>query len=315
MKKTLCLVLAILMLCLCACGNKDVGGLGSLTMDDTNEQQKSIGTLGQPTPQETSAPQEPAPAPTSTPTPAPTPEPTSEPAPRGMETENYSCPYFSVTKPVGWEVSYQAFTLQDGEARLCIYIYDPQDPINMIFYLKVMEPYFETLEMKNLYLSYPVDSVYDWSPVLDSVSAEGVLMQWAPSYTMMEIDGTLEKLVPFRNYHVESIIQTYDGGMSGNSVISAVLAEVSIPAAETTYGIFLENMLTPIRIPNTAVVYYRGENTMGFVASPAVFNSYCDVLLACKNSFDFSSFRSQYGVVTEQEEMPFTALGEVSIGS
>ena len=72
MKKTIALLLALIMLLsLSACGKKDVSGLGTLDMD-APAASDGIGTLGQPSADSTPAEQ--------APTPEPTPVPTEEPA-------------------------------------------------------------------------------------------------------------------------------------------------------------------------------------------------------------------------------------------
>lgn len=317
MKKVICLILALGLLFLAGCAKKEVGGLGSLIMDEKNNSASTggIGALGKPgsstdAPQVPDTPDTPAPHKEPTPTEPPVP-PTPEPA--VLETESYSCSYFTVTKPVGWEVGYKASTLDDGEKQMLIYIQDPQDPNNMFFYVRVLQPYFGSLEMKNRLLSLNLGdlrSLYEWSPVLDDISAESVLKQWAPSYTIMEMEGSLAN-THFKNYRIEQVITTLDGGTSGNGVCTGVLAEVSIPGASSTYDMYLQNILTPCRIPNTTVDFYKGYDTFGFVASLDLFNNCFDVLNACKNSLSFSA--GSFGFASTEDELPILDLGEIKI--
>ena len=280
MKKTMVLLLALLMLLsLSACGKKDVSGLGTLDMD-TPAASDGIGTLGQPSSDNTPAEQ--------TPQPEQTPVPTEEPAALSLGT--YSCEMFSCSAPEGWDVIWNTYDAGKGVMRLTVFISDPEDPNNMIFYVQGLEPFFADVESKNALTPY-LPSEFEWSPVLtDGLNAEGVLRQWGAIYTMIDIQGH-QDIVRFKNYSVQNVIQNYVGA---NSLNTGVLAEVSIPGAASNYAMFLENTLTEESA--YSVKYYVARSNLGFVIDPELYNSNLEAFITSKNSFDFSGFLSKYSI-------------------
>ena len=287
MKKTIALLLALIMLLsLSACGKKDVSGLGTLDMD-APAASDGIGTLGQPSADSTPAEQ--------APTPEPTPVPTEEPAALSLGT--YSCEMFSCSAPEGWDVVWNTFDAGGGTMRLTVFISDPEDPNNIIFYVQGLEPFFADTDAKKALTPY-LPSEFEWSPVLtDGLNAEGVLRQWGAIYTMLDIQG-YQDIVRFKNYSVQNVIQNYVGE---NSLNTGVLAEVSIPGASTNYAMFLENTLTEESA--YSVKYYVARSNLGFVIDPELYNSNLDAFITSKNSFDFSGFLNKYSVSADSDRV------------
>ena len=290
MKKMTALLLTLIMLLsLSACGKKDVSGLGTLDMD-APAASDGIGTLGQPSADDTPAEQTPQPEQT---TPEPTPVPTEEPAALSLGT--YSCEMFSCSAPEGWDVIWNTFDAGGGVMRLMVFISDPEDPNNIIFYVQGLEPFFADTDAKKALTPY-LPSEFEWSPVLtDGLNAEGVLRQWGAIYTMLDIQG-YQDIVRFKNYSVQNVIQNYVGE---NSLNTGVLAEVSIPGASTNYAMFLENTLTEESA--YSVKYYVARSNLGFVIDPELYNSNLDAFITSKNSFDFSGFLNKYSISADSE--------------
>lgn len=285
MKKTIALLLALIMLLsLSACGKKDVSGLGTLDMD-APAASDGIGTLGQPSADSTPAEQ--------APTPEPTPVPTEEPAALSLGT--YSCEMFSCSAPEGWDVVWNTFDAGGGVMRLTVFISDPEDPNNIIFYVQGLEPFFADVDAKKTLTQY-LPSVFEWSPVLtDGLNAEGVLRQWGSVYTMLDAEGVLD-MIKFKNYSVQNVIENYVGA---NSLNTGVLAEVGIPGAAKNYAMFLENTLTEESA--YSVKYYIARSNLGFVIDPELYNSNPEAFITSKNSFDFSGFLNKYSISAGSE--------------
>ena len=287
MKKTMALLLALIMLLsLSACGKKDVSGLGTLDMD-APAASDGIGTLGQPSADDTPAEQ--------TPQPEPTPVPTEEPAALSLGT--YSCEMFSCSAPEGWDVIWNTFDAGNGTMRLTVFISDPEDPNNIIFYVQGLEPFFADTDAKKALTPY-LPSEFEWSPVLtDGLNAEGVLRQWGSVYTMLDAQGMLDT-IKFKNYSVQNVIENYVGA---NSLNTGVLAEVGIPGAAKNYAMFLENTLTEESA--YSVKYYIARSNLGFVIDPELYNSNLDAFITSKNSFDFSGFLNKYSVSADSDRV------------
>lgn len=283
-KMTALLCTLVMLLSLSACGKKDVSGLGTLDMD-APAASDGIGTLGQPSSDNTPADQAPQPE--------PTPVPTEEPAALSLGT--YSCEMFSCAAPEGWDVVWNTFDAGGGVMRLTVFISDPEDPNNIIFYVQGLEPFFADVESKKALTPY-LPSVFEWSPVLtDGLNAESVLRQWGSVYTMLDAEGGLD-MIKFKNYSVRNVIENYVGE---NSLNTGVLAEVSIPGAAKNYAMFLENTLTEESA--YSVKYYIARSNLGFVIDPELYNSNLEAFITSKNSFDFSGFLNKYSISAGSE--------------
>ena len=282
MKKTMALLLTLIMLLsLSACGKKDVSGLGTLDMDSPAASD-GIGTLGQPSSDNTPADQAP---PTEQTTPEPTPVPTE-----ALSLGTYSCEMFSCSAPEGWDVVWNVYDSGGGLMRLAAFISDPEDPNNIIFYVQGLEPFFADVDAKKALTPY-LPSVFEWSPVLtDGLNAEGILRQWGSVYTILDAEGVLD-MIKFKNYSVQNVIENYVGA---NSLNTGALAEVSIPGAATNYAMFLENTLTEESV--YSVKYYIARSNLGFVIDPELYNSNLEAFVTSKNSFDFSGFLNKYSI-------------------
>lgn len=190
---------------------------------------------------------------------------------------------------------WNTFDAGNGTMRLMVFISDPEDPNNIIFYVQGLEPFFADTDAKKALTPY-LPSEFEWSPVLtDGLNAEGVLRQWGAIYTMLDIQG-YQDIVRFKNYSVQNVIQNYVGE---NSLNTGVLAEVSIPGAATNYAMFLENTLTEESA--YSVKYYVARSNLGFVIDPELYNSNLDAFITSKNSFDFSGFLNKYSISADSE--------------
>lgn len=281
--RTLCLVLAI---CMCfslvACGGRDVGGLGSLDMDD--EGSGGIGALGEPKDSD----DEPS-EPTESQTP---PEPQQTPDASSFETEVYECSMFTVTIPKGWTVDYDVVNVGTADVpmeRIYLFVCDPSDSRNMFFYVSAMEPFFLSVEGKNAWLPYVAD-YFKYAPVISEPTAEEVLRNWPSLYTYMQAeDGPLEPF--FSNYSVSEVIKSE----SIDSTTSYALANVNIPSAGQYYMFYQStfSLTNPPAGISSSGTYYVGYNNMGIVLTANATDSELEAVQACLGSLDLSGFANK----------------------
>lgn len=302
-RKSMCTLLVLIMLfCLCACG-KDTSGLGTLELGKPSDDGPLAPLGGSDTTEPEPAPTpsaNPAPPPTPKPVPDPTPEPAPTPTPEpdnGKEfvVEDFSCDFFDCTIPQGWRVTYQVLDAGGGIMRMYVFVQDQEDPNNIIFYVSATEPYFTALSDKKAAVPY-LGNAYEWAPVLDELSATGLLQQWASIYTLMDATGFNDGVKYFKNYSISSVISSdvLDGSDS-KETISQVLAEVTIPGASNTYGILYANDFVRNHYRFVDADYYISYSNRGFVLSADRFNAEAEGMLNCTTSFDFTKFNKKYG--------------------
>lgn len=247
----LCLTL-LLSLCLSGCGSD--AAVAEVT-PEVSAVPSPVPTAAE-TPEPTVSPE-----PTATPEPTAAPKPTEPPEP--LEIGSYSCNEFVTGIPEGWDVSYEVFDAGAGHTRIVINITDPQDSNNRIFYTSALEPLFSSLDAKNAYLPH-LDTNYEWSPVLDDISAEATLEQWPPLFTLMQAQG-LGLDGYFKNYLLKDTIATLTNSAStARFTRSCVLGLVSIPDADSDYVMYFENSLVrqpiPVGLPYDATYYISYDN-------------------------------------------------------
>lgn len=283
------LVLSML-LCLCACG-KDTSGLGTLEIGDSSDSSGTLEPLGGSDASDT----EKTPEPENSEDPAPAPSSTEAPAEEKFLVEEYSCDCFDCYIPQGWYVNYNAVDAGGGTMRIYVFMQDPEDANNIIFYVSAMEPFFASLTDKKTFVSVG-GSAYEWAPVLDELSATEVLRQWASIYTLMDATGFEDGVKYFKNYSIASIVSSKVlDDASAEKTTSQVIAEVTIPAASNTYGLLIADTLSKQYLSNIGVTYYISYNNQGFVLSADRFNSDADGLAYCLKSLDLSKFYEKYG--------------------
>ncbi len=233
--------------------------------------------------------------------PGPTAAAAPDTPPQPLKMGSYSCDEFSIAVPEGWTTDYQVYDAGDGLSRIVICVSDAQDPNNRIFYASAIEPFFDSLDIKNAYLPH-LDNYYEWSPVLSQYSAEGTLRQWAAIFTLMQAEG-LGFDSYFRNYLIEDVFATADAAGSGNGFVrSGVLARVSIPAAEQNYAMYFENSLVrspaPAGMPEDDV-YYISYDNMGIVVGEAQYDIWFPQLAECLRSINLYSFGGQHDILSQ----------------
>ena len=292
------LLIVAILFCLGACG-KDTSGLGTLELGSSSEGSSSgdapLAPLGGSESPTTPAPTSEPPESTAQPTSAPTPAPTAQPEKKQFMVDEYNCDVFDCYIPQGWNVTYQVVDAGGGVVRMYVFVQDPVDPNNIIFFISAMEPFYTSLSDKEAALPY-LDSVYEWAPVMDELSAKGLLEQWAAAYTLMDATGFSDAVKFFRNYKISSIVssEVLDGSNSQETV-SQVLAEVTIPNATQPYGILYANDFMRMHYPMVNSDYYVSYSNRGFVLSADRFEDEATGLLSCVQSFDFTKFNNKYG--------------------
>ena len=292
-----CLIIVIVLcISLMACASKDVSGLGSITMDGTGENSGGgIGTLGQPSSDSPSSePSQPDPE-GGDQSPAPE-EPAETPAPANtLSTEQYSCEDFSMLIPSGWQVYDMPYNAGGGIERLIFFVVDPTDPNNHIFFATALEPFFTSASDKDAWAK-ALGSPYEWSPVLPNVCAEEVLKAWGNIYTMIQIQGGGFDSF-FKNYSVNTVKASYiNEASTANNVTSEVLANVSIPNANSTYSMyFRDDLMLGSGVPAYNLNgFFTSYNNIGIVIREDLSDAQLETLLACINSIDVSGFNNKY---------------------
>lgn len=239
-------------------------------------------------------------------TPAPEEEPVS-----AMETELFACDIFTVTIPKGWGVSYEVYDSataetyfdetgkkrdrrEGAEPWLWIVVRDNVDRNNVMFYFTFLGPYFTSVEQKERLLpALARNGGYEWSPVLDDLTAEEVLKNWGPMYTMLT-DADRPFINMLQLYKVEDIHQANIADSSNRErTASEVFASVSIKGADQPYGMYFYDELQH-EVFSGDTDYYASYNNYAFVIG----NDHAadvDVLMDCLKSFDFTGFNTLYG--------------------
>lgn len=239
-----------------------------------------------------------------------TPEPAEEPV-SAMETELFACDIFTVTIPKGWGVSYEVYDSataetyfdetgkkrdrrEGAEPWLWIVVRDNVDRNNVMFYFTFLGPYFTSVEQKERLLpALARNNGYEWSPVLDDLTAEEVLKNWGPMYTMLT-DADRPFINMLQLYKVEDIHQANIADSSNRErTASEVFASVSIKSADQPYGMYFYDELQH-EVFSGDTDYYASYNNYAFVIG----NDHAadvDVLMDCLKSFDFTGFNTLYG--------------------
>lgn len=95
----------------------------------------------------------------------------------GMNTELYQDELFSAMIPQGWQTRVVTWDGGTGE-RIAVFVQDPSDGNNLLFFMIALEPFFTSVDAKNAMLPYITDASFQWSPVLEELSAAALLQQW-----------------------------------------------------------------------------------------------------------------------------------------
>lgn len=229
-----------------------------------------------------------------------------------METELYACDIFTVTIPKGWGVSYEVYDSataepyynESGKIRdrregaepwMWIVVRDNVDRNNVMFYFTFLGPYFTSVDQKERMLTgLASNKGYEWSPVLDDLTAEEVLKNWGPMHTLLA-----ESDRPFINmlqlYKVENVIKTaIEDGSNRERTASEIFADVSITGAEQTYGMYFYDELQHETFSGSTD-YYASYNNYAFVIGDDIAIANTQLMMDCLKSFDFTGFNTLYG--------------------
>lgn len=295
-KPFVCVLITMsLLFCLCSCG-KDTSGLGQLDIGTTAGDEGTLAPLGGSDAKGSEPTSEPTPEPVPDSTPEPTPEPDNNPGDgKQFVVDEYSCDCFDCFIPQGWNVDYRVVDDGSGTMRIYVFVQDPTDPNNIIFFVSAMEPFFTSASDKKAAVSV-LGSTYEWSPVMNELSAAGLLEQWSSLYTLMDATGFSDGVKYFKNYSIVSILDsTIAQGSDVDETASQVIAEVKIPNASQNYGILYSNDFVRFQFPYVNAVGYISYSNRGFVLSADRFSAEAEGLAYCAASFDFTKFNNKYG--------------------
>ena len=211
----------------------------------------------------------------------------------GMNTELYQDELFSAMIPQGWQTRVVTWDGGTGE-RIAVFVQDPSDGNNLLFFMIALEPFFTSVDAKNAMLPYITDASFQWSPVLEELSAAALLQQWGAIYTMLDMQGFDSG---FANYSVQQIIASNIAeNATPEDTASNVEATVSIPNASSYYRMYLTNEFVKMTLPAPIYAdYYVSYGSMGLVVREDQADSYAQTLVSCLNSFNFDGFTSKYG--------------------
>ena len=300
MKKTiLTLCIAVVMVIgLCACGGKETaGGLGTLDLEQTTSEKDTVPDLngGENTP--TDQPQTPQ-------TPETPPEEEPAPAPAGLEYEQYQGKYFSMKKPVGWDVWEYAFDDGTGNYRLMMSIRDPENTNNCIFLMTALEPYFANETEKNKmapWLPVPSSAI-----VLDPLNAESMAMQFGTIRQALTANGfntTVDHLPDW------TITQTLLSNVSDQStdslIISEFLGEAAVGGDGKRYAAYYGNVLAKQYHAVLGCTYYISFSNYGVCLEESLIETDLNNLIYIANTYEQSGLNSLNSSFKEDDTNSF----------
>ena len=184
---------------------------------------------------------------------------------------------------------------EGAEPWMWIVVRDNVDRNNVMFYFTFLGPYFTSVDQKERMLTgLASNKGYEWSPVLDDLTAEEVLKNWGPMHTLLA-----ESDRPFINmlqlYKVENVIKTaIEDGSNRERTASEIFADVSITGAEQTYGMYFYDELQH-EVFSGSTDYYASYNNYAFVIGDDIAIANTQLMMDCLKSFDFTGFNTLYG--------------------
>ena len=222
--------------------------------------------------------------------------PQQTPAPAALSTESYECKYFTLTKPVGWEVFYEVIDAGGGAKRLYTFVYDPTNPNNMFFFAQVLEQFYVSESSKQAWLPY-MPSYFSNAPVISGdPTAEATLAVWGDVFAVMRAEGSASSAY-FRDYELTEVIESKVlNSPPTTGTTSYVLGMVTIPGAREQSLILFQNTLVLMNAPTglpASAKYYSSHSNMGVVLSESAAGSQFNTVLSCLQSFDPSAFANR----------------------
>lgn len=194
----------------------------------------------------------------------------------------FSSEDFTMNVPQGWVVE----EAQPYAGMLhALRAYDPENPVNQIFYMIKAQPFWASETDRSLYATY--GEVFALSPVLTNVSTEGVFEVFSQYETALEADQFFETihLPRIENFTVQESFPS-SGSMSQYATSPAVLR-----ATFTQDGVEGEGMFTANVVPfgfGAGIGYYMVYDITMITAQKDTFQDWEQTLTKSFASLDYT---------------------------
>lgn len=294
---------AALAAAMCACGGKETaGGLGTLELEQPAASREAVPELNGGANPQTSQPTE---TPRSTEVPQTPPE--QKPAPAGLEYEQYQGKYFSMQKPVGWDVWEYVFNDGTGSYRLIASIYDPNNKNNCVFIMTALEPLFsnETDRSKMApYLPHP-----DATVVIDPLNAEGMALQFGAIQYSMAANGFATATGYLPDWMVtKSLLSNVADGSTDSVIASEFLGEATAGGDGKRYAVYYGNTLTKQFYAHLGCNFYISFGNYGVCLEESLCATDLDNLIYLASTYEQSGLNSMNSSFKEENPAEYLPL-------
>lgn len=294
-KKLLTLGMVVTMVIgLCACGGKETaGGLGSLDIEQQETGKDTVPDLNGGTNTPTNQTQN-----TET---QQTPPPVEEPVPVGLSYEQYQGKYFSMMKPVGWDVWEYAFDDGTGNYRLMMSIRDPENTNNCIFLMTGLEPYFANeTEMNKMapWLPNP-----DTAIVLDPLNAESMALQFGTIRSALSKNGFQTTANHLPDWTItQSVLSNVSEESTDSMILSEFLGEATVGGDGKSYAAYFSNLLAKQYHAYLRCTYYISYANFGVCLEEDLWETDLDNVVSLANTYEQSGLNALNSSFQENEE-------------
>lgn len=295
---TLCMVVTMV-IGLCACGGKETtGGLGTLDIDQPTSGKDTVPDLNGGTSTPTNQPQNPETQQT---------PPVEEPVKVGLEYEQYQGKYFSMMKPVGWDVWEYAFDDGTGNYRLMMSIRDPENTNNCIFLMTGLEPYFANETEKNKmapWLSNPETAI-----VLDPLNAEGMALQFGTIRSALSVNGFSTTANHLPDWTItQSLLSNVSEESTDSMIASEFVGEATVGGDGKRYAAYFANVLAQQYYAYLRCTYYISYANFGVCLEEDLWDTDLNNLIYLANTYEQSGLNSLNSSFQEDDTNSYLPL-------
>lgn len=300
---TLCMIVTMV-IGLCACGGKETaGGLGTLDIEQTTLGEDTVPDLNGGSGKNTSTDQPQTPQTPETPqTPS-----EEEPVSVGLEYEQYQGKYFSMMKPVGWDVWEYAFDDGTGNYRLMMSIRDPENTNNCIFLMTALEPYFANETEKNKmapYLPNPETAI-----VLNPLKAESMALQFETIRSALTVNGFSKTVNHLPDWTITKSVMSNVSEDSTDSMIgSEFLGEATVGGDGKRYAAYYANLLVKQYHAILKCNYYISFANYGVCLEEGLCETDLNNLIYLANTYEQSGLNSLNSSFKENDTNSYLPL-------
>ncbi|MGN1406437.1 MAG: hypothetical protein ACI4WM_09185 [Erysipelotrichaceae bacterium] len=237
------------------------------------------------------------------------------------ETEEFVCDDFSITIPKGWQVSYGGVYMFKA-----IRVYDPENPVNQMFYMLKAQPFLHSEEGKaaweynyNLNKNSAMASAAWYlanSPVLYNPSTEGFYQTWPlfvdlvkddidfqgfefPRFEQFSVTETMPSVSPLSNYAIadELLRATFtQSGKTGEGLFAASVVDFG----EVQIG---DGTINGYTLGTADGGYYMVYNIMAISAEKDTLIEWEPLLIKCMSSLEYSESFVKATIANGEEQV------------